>query len=329
VQVTSDRSTTYAIHGLIVESDIALDARPHDVAQSAGSHESIETTRFRIVEGEPRVVPFEPPAGHLLGELRQDDFAFWACEETGDAGVWTLRYAGLCDAVLDREARRIAIHASPEASREAVAVIVTGGVLAHAVASERRLLLHASAVELDGRVLAIGGASGAGKSTLAAAACAAGASLVADDALRCDSRDGQVICFGGASTLRLRPGAADVAGDIQGAEVRQTVDQRTAVSPRLADRGPLPLTALLVPELSRDAVELEFEKLEAMAALTEMIRFPRLIGWRDPRLIQQTFELSVPVARAVPCFRAVVPWASSAPSDLGRKLLAAMDPDFA
>jgi hypothetical protein len=52
-----------------------------------------------------------------------------------------------------------------------------------------RLVLHACAVATPRGVIAIVGESGAGKSTLAAAFCAAGASLVADDALVVDFGD--------------------------------------------------------------------------------------------------------------------------------------------
>jgi hypothetical protein len=46
-----------------------------------------------------------------------------------------------------------------------------------------RLVIHASAVAIDGAVVAFVGRTGVGKSTLAAACCSAGARLVTDDAL--------------------------------------------------------------------------------------------------------------------------------------------------
>lgn len=51
---------------------------------------------------------------------------------------------------------------------------------------EDKLAMHGAAVSLDGKAIILLGRSGAGKSTLAAALCAAGASLLADDAVGLD-----------------------------------------------------------------------------------------------------------------------------------------------
>lgn len=58
-----------------------------------------------------------------------------------------------------------------------------GAPLALVLAARGRYLLHASAIELGGRVIALVGASGAGKSTLARTAAAAGIARVGDDQL--------------------------------------------------------------------------------------------------------------------------------------------------
>ncbi|WGW05174.1 HPr kinase/phosphorylase [Tropicibacter oceani] len=52
------------------------------------------------------------------------------------------------------------------------------------------LVLHASAVAVDGRAILIRGASGSGKSSLALALMALGAQLVADDRVIVTARDG-------------------------------------------------------------------------------------------------------------------------------------------
>lgn len=82
------------------------------------------------------------------------------------------------------------------------------GVLWH----QRGLLpLHASAVSVDGRVLAIAGPAGAGKSTLAAALSAKGHSVIADDICIIDATDGAHV-LAGTQRLRLWRDALDHFG---------------------------------------------------------------------------------------------------------------------
>ena len=144
---------------------------------------------------------------------------------------WTLRYAGICDVTLDRERKTIIVHRSPQADPGLIPIFLEGSVLAHALTAEGLLVLHASAVEVEGRALAIVGPSGAGKSTLAALLCAAGARLVADDALRVDATDSGAVCFPGTRGLRLRPAAASLGGEDRGSGGGETADGRIAVLP--------------------------------------------------------------------------------------------------
>jgi hypothetical protein len=186
---------------------------------------------------------------------------------------------------------------------------------------EGRLLIHASAVEWKGRALAFAGASGAGKSTLAAVVCAAGARLVTDDALRCDAGEDGVTCFPGNLVLRLRPEAAGIADGIEGAAISDSADGRVSVTPYVPVDKPLQLAAIVIPAPSHETPNLEIERLDAMEGLVEVIRFPRLIGWRDPQPIKRVFELTTTVASTVPVFRVTVPWGPPFPGNLVPALL--------
>lgn len=107
--------------------------------------------------------------------------------------------------------------------------------------------LHASAVEVDEGVIAIVGRSGQGKSTLAAMLCAAGAKLITDDALRVVADDDGVCCFSGTSTLRLRPGAADLARAFAPGTAHSTADGRIGVDAEPPSLERLPLVGVLLP----------------------------------------------------------------------------------
>jgi hypothetical protein len=311
----AERTELYEIHGLSFESALPLDARR---VEAAVGHTGRRP--YRVVEGKPRAVPFKPPPGRLIGELRWDTLAFWACDQGDDDG-WLLRYGGLCDATLDWRRHRVTVYRAIDADPGMVSLIVGGGILAHVLMFEGLLLIHASAVACDGRALALVGPSGAGKSTLAAVLCAAGARLVTDDALRCDANDHGVTCFPGNPVLRLRPECAAIADQIDRALVSHTADGRVAVTPADAVDEQLQLGAIVVPTPSREASNLKIELLDPMEGLIELIRVPRLIGWQDPESISRIFKLSAPIAALVPIFRATVPWGPPFPSELAHRLL--------
>lgn len=296
------RAHLYRIHGLLVESQIDLDAHRAAPAEASARPD------YQIVEGAGREVPHAPPAGRLLAELRLSDFGYWVSEDVADQSQWTLRYAGICEAEIDRTRRRITIHRAPGVDRQLCATVIGASVLAHVLLADGHLVLHASAVAVNGQALAIAGASGAGKSTLAALACADGAQLVSDDALRCEAARGGARCFPGSVCLRLRPQAASLAEGMEGVEVHPTADGRMALFPPDAVREPMQLAAVLIPSPSRDAQELELERLSAMDGLMELIRNPRLGHWRDPRPIALLFDSTARVAGCTTVFRATIPW---------------------
>ena len=318
----------YRIHGLLVESDIPFNALAVDgegrrwEANSKSDSANGAIPDYRIIEGEARDCPLSPPPGRILGELREQGFGYWAAETRRDPPRWTLRYAGICDVTLDCAAHEITVHPAPEADRGLIPVFLEGSVLAHAATAEGLLVLHASAVEVEGRALAIVGHPGAGKSTLAALLCAAGARLVADDALRVDATASGTVCFPGALGLRLRPAAAGVRAELRGAAAEETADGRTAVLPARAADAPLDLAGVLVPELSRGAARLDVRRLDAMEALRELLSYPRLIMWRAREPIAQLFDLTAGVATELPVYRARLPWGPPFEPRLAERLLA-------
>lgn len=310
----SERAQLYRIHGLLIESEIQLDARlvtPEGPAV---------TPDYRIVAGEPREAPREPPPGRLLAALSIDEIGYWATENFDDPSRWTIRYAGIGEAEIDTERRRISVHRSSTASSGLMSVLVSGSTLSHALIAEGRLVLHASGVEADGVALAIMGPSGAGKSTVAALLCAAGARLVADDALRCDVSGNVATCFAGANALRLRPAVAFLSQEIAG-EARETEDGRTAVFPSEVADDPIELRAAVIPVPSPATGELEVERLGAMDCLIELLRNPRLGFWRDPKPVAALFEATAQVAALTPVFRATIPWGPPFRPGVARDLL--------
>lgn len=127
-------------------------------------------------------------------------------------GAEALRFVlpnGTPAALLSRDLACVAAdHRSPQDLHPSLMRAVLAVALRHA----GRVVLHAAAVELRGRVLVILGASGAGKTTLAATLCAMGGRLLGDELCALAWRDGHPVVLPGSTLLALAPEAIVLAG---------------------------------------------------------------------------------------------------------------------
>jgi hypothetical protein len=103
--------------------------------------------------------------------------------------------------------------------------------------------LHAGAVRLGGRVVAIAAPSGAGKSTLVAALVAAGATFFSDDVLALARRDELVIAHPGAPFSRLGVDRGELAAKL--GTIRAEVDEELWVEIP-GDTAAAPLAAMMI-----------------------------------------------------------------------------------
>ena len=310
----------YEIHGLVVESEIVL---------HAGTADAGAAPDYRVHVGAPVECPPTPPAGRVLGGFGDDGFGYWVTEDSREPSRWTIRYAGICQAELDRDRRTLTVHGAVGGEPGMLPVFLEGSLLAHVLASEGLLALHASAVELGGEALAIVGPSGWGKSTLAALFCAAGAQLVADDALRVDVTGQNATCYPGSRRLRLRAASAPLGHAMEGAALTETVDGRPAVRPAGLVDKPLSLRAALIPQPSREATRPEVDRLGPTEAVRELLSYPRLARWQSADQIGRLFRLTADVAATVPVYRATVPWGPPFPPGLAEELFASVGFDAA
>src|SRR5438067_546298 len=104
---------------------------------------------------------------------------FRASDSEGEA-YW-MKYADGTNIFLTCNATKIWATWPPEHDVKDVAAYLLGPVMAIVAQLRNKTCLHASAVAIDGRIVAILGMSGAGKSTSAAAFARAGYPVVADD----------------------------------------------------------------------------------------------------------------------------------------------------
>ena len=139
-------------------------------------HSEIELTDLQSTEavGIPLVLRNGPVPASLSNPAYQDRY----CSATRDECLLSIpdvaRY-------LIRQGSEITVEAQNDADPLDVGGFLLGNVFAVACHQRGLLPLHASAVEMDGGVVAFAGVSGAGKSTLAAFLAQNGHPLVADD----------------------------------------------------------------------------------------------------------------------------------------------------
>lgn len=103
---------------------------------------------------------------------------------------YLLRFPGLADFSLSSDGLRIEGWPAPGTSDATLQHLYLNQVLPLALNRQGKLVVHGSAVEIDGAGVAFIGQSGRGKSTLAASFASSGFRLLADDGLLLEPADG-------------------------------------------------------------------------------------------------------------------------------------------
>lgn len=168
-------------------------------------------------------------------------------------------------------------------------------------------LFHASAVRIDGRVVAVSAASGTGKSSTAAHLIAHGAEFFTDDVLALEVIDGEIVAFAGPQiaglveheALAIDPARRERLGEYLGMSDKQLR------RPALAQTS-LPLGALYLLERDPDVEAVTIDALDTSgtAMLLASAFIPHLST--DARLIGH-LELCGTMAGAGQIFRVRAP----------------------
>jgi hypothetical protein len=284
----------HRLHGAGIASTLPLSRQPSPAAVD-----------LEVTVGPPRRVGTEPPPGTLLAALRLGGEQLYSAVATGDG--YHLRVHGLCDYEMDAGLGAARCHPDPAADKGTVALVTRGAFLAFWLGLRGACVLHASAVEWEGRAVVFAGHSGAGKSTVAAWACLAGARFLCDDLLRLGA-GAEATWVGCSPELRLRPGAQVLAAGMEEPWAATTsVDGRLAVAPPRPDDGEGPIAAVVLPRPDREAAALTLEQLDPVEAVVVLAAFPRLAWQAGPGVTSQ-FDGVSRLAAGAPVFVATIPW---------------------
>jgi hypothetical protein len=119
---------------------------------------------------------------------------------------YLVRVDGFGAYLITRDGRRVLLAPGPTESWRWQRLL-TAQALPIAALAQGLELFHASAAQIEGRVLAVTGAGGAGKTTLAAALMLAGATFVTDDVLALELARDDLIAHPGPALMNLRESA--------------------------------------------------------------------------------------------------------------------------
>jgi hypothetical protein len=127
--------------------------------------------------------------------------------------------------------------------------LLVAQVLPFAAVLQGLEVLHAGAVVVDGRAIAISGPSGSGKTSLALALVRRGADLLADDVIAVEPRQGELLAHPGAPIAGIdQAEAARLRGAGVGVEGVLAEDDREQVARAVVAARPVPLRALFLLE---------------------------------------------------------------------------------
>lgn len=162
------------------------------------------------LSGLPEANVEEPDINIRIGNIREENEEIRGPENTiksTPSGIYF--YWKSIGAFLVKNSEVVIVDPSPGVDDCLLQLPIFGPVMATVLSGRRFLVLHASAVEREGKAIAFLGPKGTGKSTTAAAMCMNGYQLVTDDMLVLDMyQDSQPVAAPGPFMLKVREDTA-------------------------------------------------------------------------------------------------------------------------
>jgi hypothetical protein len=225
----------------------------------------------------------------------------------GIDSAFLLRFPFLADFVLDETGCRIGAWPAPETDEETVRHLLLDQVMPRVLGHQGRLVLHASAVCVEGRALAFVGETGMGKSTLAASFHLSGYPLLTDDGLVVKREGDCIEAMPGYSGLRLLPESVTALfkepppGKAMAAyspKNRVALDQNYKIDS-------VELAALFVlgkPDLGEETAAIKVSPLSQRDACMELVRNSFQLDVSNHNKVAALFSAATEAAKRLPVF---------------------------
>jgi hypothetical protein len=289
--------TRYALHGLIVDSDVAIHA------PAAPTNQSTDVS-VRAVSA----IAWPPPETSKVLYDQLFDGQAWHQVIQGN-GQTLVAFHGVALFLIGEKFDTIEYTWISDAPQHLGPILLEGYVMALLLALRGNCVLHASAVGLaDGRALALVGPSRAGKTTLATLLTVGGKKHLADDIIGVDLSHADVaMVASGSRAIRLREKAWGLQHLLPLTSQSLSVDHRLVLEAVNAEPSDHQLAAIWLPMPDREANEVTIEPVDNVSAFQQIL--PNLrVELNDSGYRQRSFEAVVEITKRVPTFFARIPW---------------------
>jgi hypothetical protein len=284
-------------------------------AYGLGIHSALPLPELVACEADADAVVRLGKVERLPASLDERGYGFWA---TADEACHYLAHSG---AFLALGGRDIIVDPAAGVEERALRLVILGPGLGLLLHQRGRLVLHASAVEVDGTAVAFMGASGWGKSTAAAVMHSRGHGIVADDITVIDLDQDSPTVFPGFPQLKLWPEAVVSLGETPEAlpRLHPLFEKRARRISREFSQRPLPLSCIYV---LAGGTTLAIEPLQPQDTLRELIR--HWYGSRygvellRPGGLSAFFQQCVNLTNRVPVCRLTRPYSLSTLPDVAQ-----------
>ena len=232
-----------------------------------------------------------------------------------DGNYYRFNYADATEFLVDRAGTEVWADWSAPLTLEDTSTYLLGPVMGFIMLLRGIVCLHASAIAIDGKAIALLGPAGSGKSTTAAAFSERGYSILAEDVVTLDDRGEQFFVRPGYPCIRLWPASVKALYGSENHLPKLTPNWDKCyldLTERAFSAEPLPLAAIYhLRERRHDAVAPFVQTLDRAEGLLSLIANTYATKLMDKQMRAREFELLTRVLNNVP-LRRVTPHADPA-----------------
>jgi hypothetical protein len=239
---------------------------------------------------------------------------------------YILRFAGLADFEFAPSSQIIRCFSASHVPSHTISHLLIDQVLPRALGHMGELVIHASAVVVDGGTIAFLGPTGLGKSTLCASFCDQGFSLVTDDSLLLKTEDERIMAYASYPGLRLWSDSVAMLSEAPAglSQVAHYTDKKflnvTDSSLAFGEEA-TPLHAVFVLAPPEDHLTITIEPIPSRDIAIEILKAAFTLDSPDKHRLKQDFLHFTRIANMIPFYRLSYPRDPSRLPEVRRAIL--------